>query len=175
MTTFETAKARLGTGVLGVAAGPALALAGAGALAALPAPAHAAPADCQGDLSGEGWLNVEVAGVRSSEGLMAITVYADDRSRFLVKGGSLDVVRVPARQGTTRACVKLPGTGVYAIAVYHDEDGSRKINRSSLGLPTEGFGFSNNPSTLAGLPAFRSVRLSVAKNGLTTRINMRYP
>lgn len=173
MTKFDTGMARLRKGVFGIAAG--LGLAGVAGLATLPAPANAAPANCQGDLSGEGWINVEVAGVRSSDGLMAITIYADDRSRFLAKGGSLDVVRVPAQAGTTRACVKLPDNGVYAIAVYHDEDGSRKLNRSGLGLPTEGFGFSNNPSTLAGLPAFRSVRLSVPKNGLTTRINMRYP
>lgn len=137
--------------------------------------AAAAPASCTGDLSGNGWINVEVTGVRNSNGLMAITIYADDSSRFLVRKGSLDVVRVPAQAGTTRACVKLPSTGVYAIAVYHDEDGSRKINRSGLGLPTEGFGFSNNPATLASIPAFRSVRLNVPKNGLTTRISLKYP
>ncbi|AKM08949.1 DUF2141 domain-containing protein [Croceicoccus naphthovorans] len=151
------------------------ALAGLGTLAAVPAPAEAAPAQCKGDLSGKGWLNVEVTGVKSSSGLIAVTIYADDSSKFLVSKGSLDVVRFPAQQGTFRGCVKLPGNGVYAIAVYHDEDGSRKINRTGLGLPAEGFGFSNNPSTLAGIPAFRSVRLNVPKPGLTTRINMRYP
>ncbi|WP_066559617.1 DUF2141 domain-containing protein [Croceicoccus bisphenolivorans] len=151
------------------------AVAGIGALAALPAPATASPASCQGDLSGKSWLNVEVTGVKSSSGLIAVTVYADDSSKFLVSKGSLDVVRFPASQGTFRGCVKLPKNGVYAIAVYHDEDGSRKLNRTGLGLPAEGFGFSNNPSTLAGIPAFRSVRLSVPKPGLTTRINMTYP
>jgi len=153
----------------------ALAAAGIGTLAMLPAPALAAPGHCRGDLSGDSWLNVEVTGVRSSNGLMAVTIYADDSSRFLVSKGSLDVVRFPAQQGTFRGCVKLPKNGVYAIAVYHDEDGSRKINRSGLGLPTEAFGFSNNPSTLAGIPAFRSVRLSVPKPNLTTRINLTYP
>lgn len=135
----------------------------------------AAPANCAGDLSGDGWLNVEVTGVRNSNGLMAITIYPDDSSRFLAKKSSLDVVRVPAHAGTTKACVKLPSTGVYAIAVYHDEDASRKLNRSGLGMPAEGFGFSNNPATLASIPAFRSVRLNVPKNGLTTRITLKYP
>lgn len=139
------------------------------------AQAEAAPADCVGDMSGKGWINVEVTGVRNSNGLLAITIYADDSSRFLAKKGSLDVVRVPAKAGTTRACVKLPGNGVYALAVYHDEDSSRKINRSGLGMPTEGFGFSNNPATFASIPAFRSVRLNIPKNGLTTRISLKYP
>lgn len=150
------------------------AIAVGGALTA-PVPAMAAPASCVGDLSGNGWLNVEVSGVRNSSGLVAITIYADDRSKFLVKKGSLDVVRVPAQAGTTRACVKLPANGVYAIAVYHDEDGSKKLNRGGLGMPTEGFGFSNNPPTIASIPTFGSVRLNVPKNGLTTRISLKYP
>ena len=83
--------------------------------------------------------------------------------------------RFDAAAPTTRTCIFVPRPGVYAIAVYHDEDGSRKINRNALGIPSEGFGFSNNPSTVAGLPAFRSVRLDVPKTGLTTRIRMRYP
>lgn len=151
------------------------ALAGLGALAATSAPALAAPAGCSGDLSGKSWINVEVTGVKSSSGYVTVTVYADDSSRFLVSKGSLDVVRMPAKEGTFRGCVKLPKNGVYALAVYHDEDSSRKLNRTGLGLPAEGYGFSNNPSTLAGLPTFRSVRLSVPKPGLTTRINMTYP
>lgn len=146
------------------------------ALAPASASELSTPAECVGDLSGKGWLNVEVTGVRNSNGLMAITIYDGNRSdKFLRSKGSLDVVRVPAQEGKTRACIKLPGNGVYALAVYHDENGSRKLNRSGLGLPTEGFGFSNNPRTIASLPTFSSVRLKVAKPGLTTRINLTYP
>jgi uncharacterized protein (DUF2141 family) len=136
---------------------------------------QAAPAECVGDSSGAAWVFVEVTGVRNSDGFVTLTIYDDDRSKFLASGGSRDVIRVPAQAGATRACLKLPGQGVYAIAVYHDENRSRRIDRNSLGLPTEGFGFSNNPSTFAGLPAFRSVRLNVAEPGLATRITLRYP
>ena len=164
-----------GIGTRAIAGLSAMVGAGVAALALTATPAVAAPAGCAGDLSGKGWINVEVNGVKNSDGLIAITVYADDSNRFLRSKGSLDVVRFPAKAGTFRGCVKLPGNGVYALVVYHDEDGSRKLNRSGFGLPTEGFGFSNNPSTLAGLPTFRSVRLNVPKPGLTTRIDMRYP
>lgn len=152
------------------------AAAGIAMLAATPTAATAAaPATCKGDLSGGSWMNVEVTNVKSSSGIIAVTVYADDSSRFLAKKGSLDVVRFPAKAGTFRGCVKLPKNGVYAFAVYHDADGSRKLNRTGIGMPAEGFGFSNNPSTLAGIPAFRSVRVNVSKPGLATRINLTYP
>lgn len=154
----------------------AAALAAPAALAPASAEPLGAPPNCVGDLTGKGWLNVEVSGVRNGNGIVAITIYDGNRSdKFLRSRGSLDVVRVPAVAGKTRACVKLPANGVYALAVYHDEDASRKLNRSGLGLPTEGFGFSNNPRTVASLPTFSSVRLNVPKPGLTTRVSLTYP
>jgi uncharacterized protein (DUF2141 family) len=146
-----------------------------GLSAAAPAMGQAGPpAGCQGTPSAT-WLNVVVEGVRNGDGLIAVTLYADDSRKFLAKKGSLKVSRFDAVAPTTRTCIFVPQPGVYAIAVYHDEDGSRKINRSALGIPSEGFGFSNNPTTVAGIPAFRSVRLDVPKAGLTTRIRLRYP
>ena len=149
----------------------ALALSAATALAV---PAAAAPAGCLGTPS-ETWLNVSVEGLRNGNGLVTVAVYPDDSRQFLAKGGTLKNNRFNAAAPVTRACVFVPKPGVYAVAVYHDEDGSRKLNRSGLGLPAEGYGFSNNPATLAGLPAFRSVRLNVPKAGLTTHIKMKYP
>lgn len=132
------------------------------------------PAGCTGPAS-DTWLNVVAENVRNSNGVIAITLYADNPSKFLVKRGSLYVGRVDATTGTTRGCIFVPKPGVYAVAIYHDENGNGKFDRSSIGFPEEGFGFSNNPATLAGLPSFRSVRLNVPRAGLTTRISMRYP
>ena len=145
------------------------------ALAALLA---ASPGFAQSDCTGPASpvrLYVNVEGVRSSNGLIAVTLYADDSSRFLARRGSLYVGRVPARAGTTRLCIHLPSTGVYALAVYHDADGNRTINRSSLGLPREAVGFSNNPRLLFSIPSFRSVRLSVPRTNMQTTVRLRYP
>jgi len=159
---------RLRATALALAAGAAL------ALPAFTAPAAAAPAGCLGTPS-DTWLTVSVEGLRSGNGLLTVALYPDDSRQFLAKGGTIKNNRFDAQAPTTRACIFVPKPGVYAIAVYHDEDSSRKLNRSGLGLPTEGFGFSNNPATIAGLPAFRSVRLNVPKSGLTTHIKLRYP
>lgn len=145
-----------------------------GLAAASSAAAQAAPAGCTGTPSAT-WINVIVEGVRSSRGLMAVTLYADNSRKFLVRHGSLYVGRSPAQAGTTRTCIFLPQPGVYALALYHDENANQSFDRSGIGLPAEGYGFSNNPATLAGLPAFRSVRLSIPRTGMTTRIQMKYP
>jgi len=149
----------------------ALALA---AVTAQPALAQAAPAGCTGTPSNH-WVTVIADGLRNGNGKLAITLYADNSKKFLAKKGSLYVGFVDASAGTTRGCIFVPSPGVYAIALYHDENGNGKIDRSGIGLPTEGFGFTNNPATLMSLPSFSSVRLNIPKAGLITRIHMKYP
>lgn len=136
--------------------------------------APAAPAGCTGPAS-DTWIAVAVEGVRSSAGLVALTLYADNPRKFLVRNGSLYVTRVPAREGRTTACLYVPHPGVYAIAIYHDENGNQAFDRTGIGLPAEGYGFANNPSTLAGLPSFQSVRLEIPRSGLLTRVQLKYP
>lgn len=146
----------------------------AAASAAQPALAQGAPAGCTGTPSAT-WINVVVDGVRSSRGLMAVTLYADNSRKFLVKHGSVYVGRSPAQAGTTRTCIYLPQPGTWALALYHDENANQSFDRTGIGLPAEGYGFSNNPATLAGLPSFRSVRLAVPRTGMTARIHLKYP
>lgn len=159
---------RIGAAAFAVAAA-ASALVGASTSASANTP------NCAGPVS-DTWINVTVDNVRNGNGLMAVTLYADEPRKFLVKHGSMYVGRVDATAGATRMCLFVPKPGVYALAVYHDEDSSRNLKRSGvLGLPEEGFGFSNNPPTVASIPSFRSVRLNISKTNLSTRIHLKYP
>lgn len=151
--------------------------AGLGASAANATPVHSdapAPPGCTGPVSNT-WIDVVAEGMRNGNGLLAITLYADNSKKFLVKHGSMYVGRVDAKAGETRGCIFVPKPGVYVFALYHDENGNQSFDRSGFGLPVEGYGFSNNPSTLAGLPSFKSVRLNIPRSGLVTRVQMKYP
>ena len=170
---------RLSAAVIACAA--ALTASFAPAIAAQPASSQSAqtrtgtpPPGCTGAPSAT-WINVVAENLRSGSGLLAVTLYADNASKFLARHGSLYVGRLDAVQGTTRACIFVPRPGVYALALYHDENGNHSFDRTGIGLPAEGYGFSNNPATLAGLPSFRSVRLNIQRTGLTTRVQMKYP
>lgn len=44
--------------------------------------------------------------------------------------------------------------GKYAFKFFHDENMNDKLDTSWLGIPKEGFGFSNNPSMTFGPPSF---------------------
>jgi uncharacterized protein (DUF2141 family) len=101
-----------------------------------------------------------------------LTLYPDDKRRFLAEGGKFARVRTKA-QLLTRACFWVP-PGNYALAIYHDSNGDRDFNRTLVGLPAEGFGFSNNPETKVGLPPLSAARFSVVAPERSLAIQMRY-
>jgi uncharacterized protein (DUF2141 family) len=138
------------------------------------AQAASAPRGCTGPVS-KTWLNLGIEQIRSSNGVITLTLYPDDQAKFLAPKGHLYVTRVKARAGTSGACIYLPGPGTYALAIYHDENGNGKLDRNAIGIPQEGFGFSNNPSILMSAPSLKSVRFSAPAAGSSSRIRMKYP
>lgn len=105
-------------------------------------------------------LEMKIEGLHSSKGQVTITVYPDDPDKFLASGAKEARVRVPAVAPSTTACLELDKPGIYAVAVYHDENMDKKFNRTMVGLPAEGYGFSRNPTGLLGLPAFNDVKFA---------------
>jgi uncharacterized protein (DUF2141 family) len=133
----------------------------------------AAAAECEGRPS-QTQLVVQVSGVRAAKGEVAVTVYPDVARRFLAPKGKLLRARVPAQASTTTACFWLPQPGFYAVAVYHDANADSDFNRNLVGLPTEGFGFSNDAPTPTGLPPFQAVRFRVMAGETVLRVKLRY-
>jgi len=123
---------------------------------------------------GEVRLRIQVAGVRNSAGTVTVTVYGDQARDFLASGRKLARVRVPAATGTVGHCLAVPARPAYAIAVYHDENNDRDFNRTLVGLPAEGFGFSNDAPTSLGLPRFEAARFTAPPGDTEIRITLRY-
>ena len=51
--------------------------------------------------------------------------------------------------------------GRYAVVVLHDENQNRKLDRDFLGVPTEGFGFANNPPVFLKSPPFEAAAVNL--------------
>lgn len=135
--------------------------------------AAAPPPLCQG-AAGEIRLELSVAAVASDRGSVTVVVY-DNPATFLERGGRLFKARLPAAAGTVGACFSLPRPGTYAVAVYHDADGDGKFGRNWIGMPTEGWGFSNDPPRSFGVPTFAEVAFTADGSGSRQTIHMRYP
>ena len=97
-------------------------------------------------------LTVTVKDVRNTTGSVLIVVY--DEGSF----GKPELAKAKQKANATQGEVKfvfhdLPA-GKYAVAAFHDENGNGKLDRNSLGIPTEGYGFSNDAQGTGGPPKF---------------------
>ena len=64
--------------------------------------------------------------------------------------------------------------GTYALAVYHDENENREFDTGFLGIPLEGFGFSNDAPVFFGPPDFADAAVTVPGKGARITIRMTY-
>jgi uncharacterized protein (DUF2141 family) len=117
---------------------------------------------------------VRVNGVRSSQGFVVAVLYGDQPEDFLKKGKGLARLRVAARTGRVELCLPAPGPGLYAVAVFHDENGDKKLGRSWLGLPTEGYALSNNPPPAWRWPRHSDAAFRLPGNHVVLEVDLRY-
>lgn len=119
-------------------------------------------------------IHAVATGARKVAGNVTFTVYGDDPTVFLKHAGSIGIVRVPLTASRAEACVAVNVPGGYAIAIYHDENDNHHFDRTLLGLPAEGYGFSNDAPTFLGPPAFAQARIAVPAGGMRVTIRLRY-
>jgi uncharacterized protein (DUF2141 family) len=119
-------------------------------------------------------LIVEVGRLKSNRGEVAVTVYPSDPRRFLAPHGKLLRVRARADAPVTQACFYLPRPDAYAVAVYHDANANRDFDRNAVGVPIEGFAFSNDAPSKVGAPSFEAARFTAKSGDTILRVKMRY-
>ena len=106
-------------------------------------------------------LRVNVDGVRSDRGSIRAAVI-DAVGRRIASAVS------PAARGITVILIHDVSPGEYAVRLYHDENGNERMDRSILGLPREGYGFSRSAHVALGMPSFASSRVTVTTGQVTT-------
>lgn len=119
-------------------------------------------------------VHVVITGMHSVAGNVTLTMYGDKPAAFLAHKGSIGIVRVPLVAVTAEACLAVSSPGTYALAIYHDENNNHHFDRTLIGLPAEGYGFSNDAPTTFGLPAFRAVQFTVPAGGTHIAVHLHY-
>ena len=159
---------------IGFAAFSALSLAGL----AMVAPAQAQyrekidhdPAKCAAG-SGSA-VSVTITDVKASTGTIRVQSYRATKQDWLEKGRWIYRMEAPAKSGTMRFCMPLPGPGHYGIAVRHDLDNDGKTD-----IFGDGGAMSNNPSINIfnlGKPSYKKVGFDVGGGVESISIRMRY-
>lgn len=133
------------------------------AVAAVLAP-HAARAET---------LTVAVSGLRNAVGLVEVAVCGDETC-YDHQRGFAAVGREPAALPTVLFTFAGLQPGRYALMMFHDENGNGRYDRDFLGLPREGYGFSNDAKPVFGKPSWRKVAFEVPEGGAGIAVTMQY-
>lgn len=133
-----------------------------------------------------GDLRLTVAGVRSDAGALMIGLY-DSAERFtaaitnaakiglLSDKGRLVGLTMRARTGSQGiGFLQLP-PGRYAAIVFHDENDNGYLDKSFWGVPTEGYGFSNNATGFFSAPSFNAAAVTIGTADQIITISLTYP
>lgn len=118
-------------------------------------------------------LTVRVSELKNDRGRVAIALFSSaddfpDQKKALA--GKL------ARIEHGRAAVTFSDVrpGIYAVAVLHDENQNDKMDFNFLGMPLEGYGFSNDAAAMFGPPSFDAAAFKLSPRASYIPIKIRY-
>ena len=122
-----------------------------------------------------GNITVVITDLRTTDGEILISLY--DKAEGFPKDREA-IVRTAAVESDVSGQVTtifedLPH-GDYAIAVLHDEDGSKGMTFGSFHLPKEGYCFSNNVKVRFKPPKFKKTKFTLDGDGVNQTLRMRY-
>lgn len=107
-------------------------------------------------------VQVTITGIKSDKGQILLNVYKDQETFSKDKPfKKIMVAKKLLSNGSTIVEVPLePGT--YGITLLDDEDSNGDMNKNMVGMPKEGFGFSNFFLEKMKRPAFDDFKIQVA-------------
>lgn len=120
-------------------------------------------------------IHVKVLNIRNSTGTVACALFDSPDGfpiEFLHDATHIMVIKIRAEQARCDFLDIPPGT--YALAVIHDENMNGKLDTNWIGIPTEGYGFSNDAKTLLGAPSFAASSFPYEGQDMELTISLHY-
>jgi len=121
-------------------------------------------------LAQTGSIEVKINGIENNDGVVMIGLYNSETEFPDFDKSFTGAAPEASKNGITHTFTDIP-PGKYAIAVWHDEDYDKTLDKNFLGIPKENYGFSNNASGTFGPPDFKDAAFNVA-SGKTTLIEI---
>lgn len=116
-------------------------------------------------------LTLVVNNLRSGDAPVLVGLY-DKQENFLYPEGRLKEYKFIPVGTTLTAQINDRAYGEYAIAIYQDENSSGAIDKNMLGVPKEGYCFSNNVKPLVKAPSFKACKFDYDEASNTITMEM---
>jgi len=107
-----------------------------------------------------GQILVDISGIDKVEGQLGIGLFNQETDFPQVDKAYQGVFLTLTEKNAQYTFSNLP-YGEYAIAVFHDSNNNGKLDKNLLGIPKEGYGFSNNATATFGSPHFNEAKFKL--------------
>jgi len=100
-------------------------------------------------------IHVKILHIRNSTGTVACALFESPTGfpiNFLQNATNAMIIKI--HKSEARCDFEDIPPGTYAMAVIHDENMNGKLDTNWLGIPKEGYGFSNDARAKLGPPSF---------------------
>lgn len=120
-------------------------------------------------------LTIEVNGIRSGDGRLYVAVHAPGtKDTFPAGTDNVAGLDQPAHTGTLRFVLRDLSPGQYAVNGFHDENDNGELDTNLFGIPSEGYGFANDPDATFGPPSFEAAAVNVGDARGVAVMTLRY-
>jgi len=121
----------------------------------------------------KGRIRIIVAGLHSDSGRVVCTLFYSPKG-FPSDDSGAQTISVPIVNRVGTCDFPASQRGQYAAVVFHDENGDGKFNTNWMGLPQEGYGFSNDVSLSWRPPHFDEASFEFDGGTEQQTIHIRY-
>lgn len=112
-----------------------------------------------------GSVEVTIEGIASTDGLVYASLFSSADGFPGERELAIANQSVPASDSSNGTLVvkffEIPA-GTFAISIMHDANANGKLDANFLGIPSEDYGFSQNPDSLFGPPSFDKAAVPLA-------------
>jgi uncharacterized protein (DUF2141 family) len=120
-------------------------------------------------------IQVKILNIRNSTGAVACALFESPAGfpyDFLHSATNIMMIKIKDTQARCDFADIPPGR--YALAVIHDENMNGKLDANRFGIPTEGYGFSNDATALLSAPSFRAASFPYDGQNVALTITLNY-
>ncbi|MFC5497272.1 DUF2141 domain-containing protein [Caenimonas terrae] len=120
-------------------------------------------------------IHVKILNIRNSTGTVACALFdspAGFPQDYLKMATNVMVIKV--RKNEARCDFEDIPPGTYAMAVVHDENMNGQLDTNFLGIPREGYGFSNDATGPLGAPPFSAASFHYNGQNVDMTMSLHY-
>jgi len=116
-------------------------------------------------------LTVVLHDVRAQTGLIKVAL-VDSQAGWDGQAAPVQATGAPPSGGQVTFVFRDLKPGAYAVMITHDENGNGQLDTNAMGMPLEGYGFSNNPRVMRK-PTWDEARFDLAGAAASIDVSLR--